>query len=236
MLAITPIDINLLITSLVLTPILLAKSPTEIVSPILMRLLMALGTVISVFFILVGATFFSSRHLVKITSFSSSCFLNFFSIFFSRTLRRGTTFSSSINTSTGPLPFFFGFSNSFLICFSGGGIIIFSPGFSGAFGGISFFVSGWVILCLEIIGGLEGTIDGCLNFSPSIVSAAGLPFIAGAAASASLFGIFFLISTKAAGAPRTGGLVTSSFLSLPAFSDGVIKDSSSGFSANSASG
>ena len=164
--AITPIPINLLMTSPTLTPILLASSPVVIVSPTRMRRLMALGTVISVFFILTGATFFSSRHLLKTTSRSSSTFFNFFSIFFSSTLRRGTSFSSSIKTSTGPLPFFLGFSNSLLMIFSGGGVTILSPGFRETFAGLSFFSSGLMILCRDIMGGLTGRITGgCLGFS-----------------------------------------------------------------------
>jgi len=58
----TPRAISLFITSAAFTPIFLARSPTEIVSPTFIRLLIALGIVISVFFILSGVrVLFSSR-------------------------------------------------------------------------------------------------------------------------------------------------------------------------------
>ena len=53
---------------------------------------------------------------------------------------------------------------------------IFSPGFRVPFGGNGLAVSGGVILCLEIIGGLAGiaeTGDGCFTFPAAILSAAG---------------------------------------------------------------
>jgi hypothetical protein len=46
------------------------------------------------------------------------------------------------------LPFFFVLSNSFFTDFSGGGTIIFSPGFCGFSGLETFLISGLVILCL----------------------------------------------------------------------------------------
>src|SRR5664280_1474632 len=238
MVAITSIDINLLITSLTFMPILLAKSPTVIVSPTLIRLLIALGTVISVFFILTGATFLLSRHLVKIISFSSSCFFSLFSIFFSKILRCGTAFSSSINTSIGTLPLFFGFS--------GGGMAIFSPGLRDPLGGIAVLVSGRVILCLEMIDGFAGTTEtrgGCLTFPAAVVSAAGgtstfavvstfgiLNLSIGASAGcltpgfsfASPSGIFSLDGAETALVPKTGDRGGSSFLTLSIFPEGGV--------------
>ena len=169
----TPIAMSLLITSPTFTPILLASSPVVIVSPTRIRRLMAFGTVISVFFILIGAAFFSSRHLLNVTSRSSSMILAFLSIFLSSILRRGTSFSSSIKTSTGPLPFFLGFSNSLLMIFSGGGTMTFSPGFWGTFAGVSFFSSGLTILCLDIIGGRTGIITGGFLGASGIFSGIG---------------------------------------------------------------
>ena len=148
---------SLLITSPALTPILLASSPTLIASPTLIRRLIAFGVVISVFFILTGAAFFSSRHLDGFSSPRSTSIRRSFrsTSFLIRAFFRGA-WTSPIRTSTGGFaPFFFGFSASGLpVLSTGGGISTSLTIFRSGLAGNSFLGNGGAGLAAS--GGICG--------------------------------------------------------------------------------
>ncbi|OPY15727.1 MAG: hypothetical protein A4E74_02132 [Syntrophus sp. PtaB.Bin075] len=106
-------------TSPALTPIFLARSPTVMASPTRILLLIALGTVISVFFILTGAAFFSSFQRGGLTARSmiSSSKVPRKSVFsgpFLRTVFFLAGICSPFLVSSGSFIFFLGFSASVL--------------------------------------------------------------------------------------------------------------------------
>ncbi len=113
MVAIKPSPISLAITSLALIPIFFASSPTAMASATRIRLLIAFGTVISVFFIFGTVAFLSSFHLADRSSRSNVSNLPFLSKTFFISIFLRTASLSPMSTSTGAFaPFLFGFSTS----------------------------------------------------------------------------------------------------------------------------